>query len=78
MTVNIRMSRASTREILSAVNRGDTVFISNRGKTCAKIVPIGGPAAAKPLSLAGLWKDHKKTAAVHAFIRTLREPRHAR
>jgi antitoxin (DNA-binding transcriptional repressor) of toxin-antitoxin stability system len=78
MTVNIRMLRSSTREILSAVSRGDTVFIANRGKACAKIIPIGGQAAAKPVSLAGMWKDNKKTASVGAFIRVLREPRHAR
>jgi antitoxin (DNA-binding transcriptional repressor) of toxin-antitoxin stability system len=78
MTVNIRMLRSSTREILSAVSRGNTVFISNRGKACAKIVPVGVQATAKPVSLAGMWKDNKKTASVHAFIQTLRAPRHAR
>jgi antitoxin (DNA-binding transcriptional repressor) of toxin-antitoxin stability system len=78
MTVNIRMLRSSMREILSAVSRGDTVFISNRGKTCAKIVPVGAPSTLKAVSLAGMWKDNKKTACVHKFINTLREPRHAR
>jgi antitoxin (DNA-binding transcriptional repressor) of toxin-antitoxin stability system len=72
------MLRSSTREILSAVSRGDTVFIANRGKACAKIVPVGVQTAAKQVSLAGMWKDHKKTASVHKFISTLREPRHAR
>jgi len=77
MTVNIRMLRSSTREILSAVSRGDTVFISNRGRACAKIVPVGAGNAAKPVSLAGIWKDNKKTASVRTFIRGLREPRRA-
>ena len=78
MTVNIRMLRASTREILSAVSRGDTVVISNRGKACAQIVPVGAQKTACSVSLAGMWKDNKKTVSVHAFLRKLREPRHAR
>ncbi len=78
MTVNIRMLRSSTREILSAVSRGDTVFISNRGKACAKIVPIEVQKTAGAVSVAGMWKDNKKTASVQAFIRQLREPRYAR
>lgn len=78
MTVNIRMLRSSTREILSAVSRGVTVYISNRGKACAKIVPVGPSAKSRPVSVAGMWKDNQKTASVHKFISTLREPRHAR
>jgi antitoxin (DNA-binding transcriptional repressor) of toxin-antitoxin stability system len=78
MRVNIRMLRSSTREILSAVSRGNTVLISNRGKACAKIVPMGSEAAAQPVSLAGMWKDHVQTASVRNFIQDLRAPRHAR
>jgi antitoxin (DNA-binding transcriptional repressor) of toxin-antitoxin stability system len=76
MIANIRKLRTSTKEILSAVGRGDTVLIACRGRTCAKIVPVtDGRVAA--ISLAGMWKDHRKTAAVAAFVSKLRTPRHA-
>ena len=75
MIANIRKLRSSTKEILSAVGRGNTVFISNHGKTCAKIVPISEDKK-QVVSLAGMWKGHKKTASVRAFIDKLRAPRH--
>ena len=79
MIANIRQLRSSTKEILSAVSRGAVVFISNRGSTCAKIVPVRGRPAGKSarvISLAGLWKDNKKTASPKKFIRKLRAPRY--
>jgi len=78
MVVNIRQLRSSTREILSTVERGGQVLISNRGKACARIVPVSETTGHRPFSLAGLWKDNKKVADVRGFIRKLREPRHAR
>ena len=76
MIANIRKLRSATKEILSAVGRGNTIFIANRGRTCAKIVPVGNDQP-QVVSLAGIWKNHKKTASVHAFIRKLRAPRYA-
>ena len=76
MIANIRQLRASTKEILSAVERGDTVFISNRGRTCAKIVPVKHKASKERVSLAGLWKNNKKIGSVRQFISKLRKPRH--
>jgi antitoxin (DNA-binding transcriptional repressor) of toxin-antitoxin stability system len=76
MIANIRKLRSATKEILSTVARGNTVFISNRGQTCAKIVPVSENQP-QEVSLAGMWKGYKKTASVHAFIKKLRAPRHA-
>lgn len=76
MIANIRKLRSATKEILSAVARGNTVFIANRGRTCAKIVPVNEHQT-KVASLSGMWKNHKKMVSVHAFINKLRAPRHA-
>lgn len=76
MTVNIRTLRASTRQILSAVSRGATVIVSNRGKACARIIPMDAATPTKVVSLGGLWKDNKKISSVHGFIRQLRQARH--
>ncbi len=79
MVVNVRMLRSSTREILSSVDRGDTVYIENRGRRCAKIVPLDDKVPQpKVRSIAGLWEGNKMTKDVHAFISRLRAPRHAR
>lgn len=78
MAVSIRKLRASTKEILSRVGRGDTVYIENHGRRCAKIVPLDDKAVQpKVRSIAGLWENHKKTEDVHAFLNALRAPRHA-
>jgi antitoxin (DNA-binding transcriptional repressor) of toxin-antitoxin stability system len=76
MIANIRKLRSATKEILSVVARGNTVFIANRGRTCAKIVPVGDNQL-PVVSLAGMWKDNKKTDSVRAFINKLRVSRHA-
>ena len=79
MVVNVRTLRSSTKEILSSVGRGSTVYIESRGHRCAKIVPLDEKAAQpKVRSIAGLWETNKKTADVHAFVSGLRKPRHAR
>jgi len=76
MIANIRKLRSATKEILSAVGRGNTIFISNRGRTCAKIVPVNINQS-KVVSLAGMWKNHKKTTSVRIFINKLRAFRYA-
>lgn len=79
MVVNVRMLRSSTKEILSSVGRGDTVYIESRGRRCAKIVPLDEKVARSSVkSIAGLWETNKKTADVHAFVSGLRASRHAR
>ena len=74
MVTNIRTLRKSTKEILGAVSRGDTVFITNRGKTCAKIVPASSGAASTPHEAFGMWKSHK--TSVKTYIDNVRKGRH--
>ena len=80
MIANIRTLRSSTKEILSAVSRGDEILITNRGKVCAKIVPVDGMEVSEETDdkVFGLWKDHKNTKDVSQYVRKLRKPRHAR
>ncbi len=76
MIANIRQLRSSTKEVLSAVSRGDTVFIFKRGKPCAKILPISDEPSTK-ISLAGMWKDNPKVYSSKKFIESLRKARYA-
>ena len=78
MKTTIRQLRSSTREILSAVNRGNTVWITNRGKTCAKITPVRDhPRMAAGDEAFGMWRDRKETRDVHSYVRALRQWRRA-
>ena len=79
MKTTIRQLRSSTREILSAVSRGNTVWITNRGKPCAKIMPVDAATKQAPADEAfGMWKDRKEMRDVRAYVRAIRKWRHAR
>ena len=81
MIANIRELRSSTKEILSAVSRGDTVVITHRGKPYAKIIPISPKAKSKNHTneaAFGMWKNNRKVKSIKKFITQLRKGRYAR
>ena len=79
MNASIRELRSNTREILAAVRRGDTVILSNRGKPCAKIMPIEKKFSPKKSHAAfGMWKRRSDLKSVKKYVHDLRQPRHAR
>ena len=80
MKTTIRRLRAFTKEILSAVNRGTTVLVTNRGKPYVKIVPVSATSKTEKSKdpLFGIWKNYKEVAPVRAYIRNLRKARYAR
>ena len=77
MIANIRMLRSSTKEILHAVERGETVFITNRGKTCAKIESVQEKKSMKNHPAFGMLKGDEETKDVRAYIRKIRKGRYA-
>ena len=77
MIATIRQLRASTKAILNAVRRGELVWVTNRGETCAKIIPVTRSSGVKPKDEAfGMWKDHKETSDVRSYVRKIRSWRH--
>ncbi len=79
MEATIRELRASTKEILRAVNRGDTILVTNRGKPCARIVPFfdrGKRHNQDPLF--GIWRGNKDVKSVKGYIQKMRKGRYAR
>ncbi len=79
MIASIRDLRSKTREILNAVQRGDVVFVSNRGKTCAKIISVTHGVRLKKQSPAfGMWEKNSSVCDVGAYLKNLRKGRHAR
>ena len=79
MIASIRELRSATKEILSAVSRGDIVWVTSRGKTCAKITPFDAVQSKHSVKdeAFGMWKGDKKTKDVPAYIRKIRKWRRA-
>ncbi len=76
MTYSIRQLRTSTKEILSAVERGETILITNRGKACAQILPVKTKQSFKDHPAFGMLKDDPETADVRAYVRKIRKSRY--
>lgn len=72
--------RTHARRILEAVDRGQEVTITHRGKARAKLVPIraarrAAGQRARKLPLFGIWKDRADTKDVAAYVARLRSGR---
>jgi len=74
--------RYRMKDVLRAIDRGETVTVLYRGKEKAKLTPIGpasdGPRAkTKDQPLFGIWKDREDLANPTSYVRNLRRPRHS-
>ena len=76
MQVSAKELRGQTKRMLEAVDRGEEVVISYRGKARARLVPIEEPAPTEQDDpLFGLWRDHDESVDVDAYVRNLRRSR---
>ena len=76
MEVSIRDLTTQTKRLLAAVERGEEVVITFRGRARAKVVPIEGPPArAAEEELFGIWKDHPETEKVEGYVDRMRKAR---
>lgn len=68
--------RLNSGKLLDAVNRGEEVIITFRGKPCARLISCQDTReeAAKN-ELFGIWKDNDKVQDVEQYIRDLRKGR---
>ncbi len=67
--------RFYSKELLSAVSRGEEVIITYRGKPCAKLVPYDERKSDKKNNLFGMWKDNDLVKDVDIHVRNLRKGR---
>lgn len=76
MKTSAKDLRTHTRRILEAVERGEDVIITHRGKPRAKVVgvrgkrPSVGTGGEEPLF--GIWKDYEAVKDVEAYVERLR------
>lgn len=79
MKATIRQLRSETKHIVETVMKGEEVIITNRGKACAKIVPMDhhGSNKINHEEIYGLWKDRTDIKNPSEYVRGLRKGRHA-
>jgi antitoxin (DNA-binding transcriptional repressor) of toxin-antitoxin stability system len=82
MNATIVDLRYKMKDVLRAIDRGETVTVLYRGKERAKLTPIApatGAAAPKTKDqpLFGLWKDREDMSDPASYLRQLRVPRRA-
>jgi antitoxin (DNA-binding transcriptional repressor) of toxin-antitoxin stability system len=82
MNATIVDLRYNMKQVLRAIDRGETVTVLYRGKERAKLTPIAsaaGSAAAKTKDqpMFGLWKDREDMSDPASYLRRLRVPRWA-
>jgi antitoxin (DNA-binding transcriptional repressor) of toxin-antitoxin stability system len=82
MNATIVDLRYNMKQVLRAIDRGETVTVLYRGKERAKLTPItpatsGGAPKTKDQPLFGLWKDREDISDPAAYLHHLRLPRRA-
>ena len=82
MNATIIDLRYKMKDVLRAIDRGETVTVLYRGKEKAKLTPIAptpgsGAPKTKDQPLFGLWKDREDMSDPASYLRRLRLPRGA-
>jgi|HubBroStandDraft_6_1064221.scaffolds.fasta_scaffold312211_3 antitoxin (DNA-binding transcriptional repressor) of toxin-antitoxin stability system len=83
MNATIVDLRYRMKEVLRAIDRGETVTVLYRGKEKARLMPVSAASSAVGASapsirnqpIFGLWKDRDDLADPAAYVRNLRQPR---
>ncbi len=69
--------RRRTKEIIAALDRGESVTITYRGKEKGTIIPAQKRKrrSISESRFCGMWKDREDMEDVHEYLRRLRERR---
>lgn len=69
--------RRRTKDIIDALDRGESVTITYRGEEKGTIVPARKKKrrSIAEFAFCGMWKDRADMKDVHAYLRRLRERR---
>ncbi len=71
--------RYKTSDIIKAIERGEEVVITYRGKPKAKIVPFEDKKERRKILKThpafGIWRDNEKVKDVDGFLRAIRKGR---
>jgi prevent-host-death family protein len=79
MEASIKDLRLHTKGLIAAIDRGERIVITHRGKPRAQLVPMADDAPkreeAERNPAFGLWADLRAGESVDEQVRRLREPR---
>ena len=83
MNASIVDLRYHMKEVLRAIDRGESVTVLYRGKAKAKLMPVGSPSGSrdkgapkmKDQPLFGMWRDREDLADPASYLRKLRQAR---
>ena len=75
MKATIGDLRYRMKDVLSAVERGESVTLLYRGKPKARIVPIAPGSRLADSDVFGMWKDRKDLRDVPDYVREVRQGR---
>ena len=69
--------RYRMKDVLKAIDRGETVTVLYRGKEKARLTPVGEEKKGRLISQPafGMWKDRADLKDVPAYVRQLRRGR---
>ena len=73
--------RYRMKDVLRAIDRGETVTVLYRGQERARILPIAANqevAKAEDQPMCGMWKDRKDMEDPAAYVRKIRQNRFAK
>lgn len=77
MEVSAKELRTHTKRLLEAVERGEEVVITYRGKPRARVLPVvETPPRGRESALFGIWQDNPAVADVEGYVDSLRAGRH--
>ena len=82
MNATIVDLRYNMKNVLRAIDRGETVTVLYRGKERARLTPVppaplGSAPKTRDQPLFGLWKDREDISDPASYLRHLRLPRQA-
>jgi antitoxin (DNA-binding transcriptional repressor) of toxin-antitoxin stability system len=79
MKASIVDLRYHMKDVLRAIDRGETVTVLYRGKEKACLVPIAArqkTVRAEDTPMCGMWKDRKDMADPAAYVRKMRNEKY--
>ncbi len=76
MQATLKQLRRETGAFVRAVQRGERVIVTDRGRPVVEMRPVHGNAEVKPSDdLFGIWSDHEAMGSVANYMTKVRKGR---
>jgi antitoxin (DNA-binding transcriptional repressor) of toxin-antitoxin stability system len=75
MKASFKQLRHETGAVVRAVERGETVIVTYRGKPVAEMSAVRREAKKKDDELFGIWRDNNAVASVEDYVAKVRKGR---